>query len=152
MLYPMTSLSSVRSLALTAALLVSSLAYTGCGAKEEEAAQAPVAEKPAADAAQASNQAEESTTESTVQVFTPADIKASMTAADSALKVNDYEKATDALLKVQLSGALKNNDQAKLDHYQRMVQLQQKLAEAAASGDAKATRAAALLRQASGAP
>lgn len=139
----------LRRAALGATLLALTLVLPGCGSKEEESAAAP-APAPAAESAQAAAPAEESTTESTVQVFTPADIKASMTAADSALKANDYEKATDALLKVQLSGALKNNDQAKLDHYQRMVQLQQKIAEATISGDPKAQRAAALLRQAGG--
>lgn len=133
-----------RVFPLLAALLVA-VPLVGCGSKEEEAAvppPAPPAEETAAAPAQ-----EESTTDdiSMPQV----DVAATMGSADKAMQQNDYVAATDALLKLQMSGAMKNNDQAKVDHYARMVELQRKVAEAAASGDAKAQRAAALLRQGS---
>lgn len=123
------------------------LALVGCGAKEEETAAAPPPPTPPAEAAPAQ---EESTTETAggSGLAATVDVGSTMKATDAAIKHNDWVKATDGLLKLQMSGAINNNPQAKMDAYQKMVELQQRVAEAAASGDAKAQQAAALLRQA----
>jgi len=128
------------------------LGLTACGKKKEEEAAAPT---PPAEAATETAQAADSggsTTDSLPGDAPQVDVGATMTSADSALKRNDLMGATDALLKLQLSGAMKDNADAKLSHYQRMVELQKRVAEASANGDANAARAAALLRQAATTP
>lgn len=124
-------------------------ALVGCGSKEEEVASTPAPPPAATEETAAAPAQEESTTD---DLSVPSvDVTATMSAADNAMKQSDYVTATDALLKLQMSGAMKNNDQARVDHYARMVELQKRVADAAASGDAKAQRAAALLRQGAGA-
>lgn len=136
--------------ALAAGILLS-LTLTGCGSKEEETASAP-APRATAPAEEAAPAQEESTTETVggSGLAAAVDVNSTLKAADSAMRQNDLIKATDALLKLQLSGAMNNNPQAKIDHYQRMIDLQQRVAEAAARGDEKAQRAADLMRQAAG--
>lgn len=139
-------LTAVSSLALA-------LSLSGCGSKkEEETASAPPTPPPAAEAPAPAQ--EESTTESVSGsgLAAAVDVNATMKAADTAMRNNDLLQATDALLKLQLSGSIQKNPQAKMDAYTRMVELQQRIAEASARGDAKAQQAAALLRQGSMAP
>ncbi len=130
------------------AALLAALTLVGCGSKEEETAAAPPPPPPPAEAEAAPVQ-EESTTESVSGsgLAAAVDVGSTMKAADTAMRNNDLVKATDSLLKLQMSGAMANNPQAKVDHYQKMIELQQRVAEAAARGDAKAQQAAHLLRQ-----
>lgn len=134
----------IQMLRLLAALSLAGgvAAWSGCGAKEkaEEAATPP------ADQAQAEGEAapaegeghEESTTDTFVidmsQPASPADY-------DAAVKKQDYTQATDVLLRMNaqnVQGA---------DTLNRMRQLQDDVARAAASGDPKARQAAEMLRR-----
>ncbi len=136
---------------------VVALALAGCGGDDEIDTGEPAAEYDAGadpSAATAATEPEQSTTDvlqGNADGVPQVDIRASIRAADAALQRNDLVSATDALLKVQVSGALKNSPEAAVDHYQRMVELQRRVADAMVSGDPNAERAAALLRQAHGA-
>lgn len=57
--------------------------------------------------------------------------------ADAAIRARNYQLAADALVKMQISGAVQNDQQA-WDYNRRMTILQSQLAEAAAQGDARA--------------
>lgn len=132
----------VRWLAI-AGLGVATLQFVGCGKSEPaEEAAAPAPAKAAAEGeeqpAEATASEEESTTETFVvdmsQPATPADY-------DAAFKKQDYLRATDVVLRMDaqnVQGA---------DTLNRMRELQDEVARAAANGDPKAKQAADMLRR-----
>lgn len=129
------------------------LILAGCGGEGDSAEQAATtpAEQPAEatdQAAAESTPAEESTTDSLVISAESVNVEESLQAADQATKGKDWTKATDALLKLQISGALKS-DQQSWDYNRRMTVLQSQLIEAADNGDARAKAAIELLRKSS---
>ena len=136
-----------RWLTTLAALSASALLLgTGCGAKEEESAATetppPAESAPAEETAAAP--AEESTTDSIV--IQPMDVGETLASTDQAAKNKDWEKATDNLLKLQMTGSLKS-DAESWQYNRRMTVLQQQLLEAADGGDPKAQAAIELLRR-----
>ncbi len=139
-----------RHLLLTV-LAASSLAITGCGGGESESAEA----EPAAPAEQTETAAteeapaEESTTEESTTdsfVLQPMDVEATLSASDKAAQSRDWTAATDNLLKLQMSGSLKN-DAESWQYNRRMTVLQDQLLQAAENGDPKAKAAIDLLRR-----
>jgi hypothetical protein len=117
---------------------------TSCKKKEETVA-APPAPETAAPVAQApAQQPQEQTPVDVTPITTaPADNAQALTAAENLRKTRDYEAAAATLLQIQqrqLSEA-----QAAAAHA-AMLQLQRDLINGVASGDAKAKKAADLLR------
>ena len=76
-------------------------------------------------------------------------IQGSFAAAEESLDNGDYEKAAQVLLKMQMSGALKNS-QDSWKYSSLMSEVQSVLASAAADGDKKAERTIEMLRQSRG--
>lgn len=76
-------------------------------------------------------------------------IKNSFAAAEESLDKGDYDKAAQVLLKMQMSGALKNNEDS-WRYSSLMTEVQTVLASAAADGDEKAQRTIEMLRQSRG--
>jgi hypothetical protein len=131
--------------ALAALISALALALTACGKKEEEAAAAPT--PPAAEETPAEETAsapEESTTDDLV--ISQVNVEETLSASDKAAKNKDWTAATDNLLKVQLSGSMKNDSES-WQYNRRMTVLQDQLIQAADSGDAKAQAAIELLRK-----
>jgi hypothetical protein len=124
-------------------LALAALLTAGCGKAEEEAAAAAPA--PAAEAV-AEAPAEAPATDAASSVGY-SDVQGTIQEADAALKAANLEKAADALIKMQLSGATRQNEQSAVDHYARMTELNRKVAEGLASGDPAARRAAELLQR-----
>ena len=73
----------------------------------------------------------------------------SFEAAEEALNNDDYERAAKILLKMQMSGNLKNNKDG-WRYSSLMTELQTVLASAAADGDKKAQQVINMLRQSRG--
>ncbi|MGE3309254.1 MAG: hypothetical protein AB7O66_04730 [Limisphaerales bacterium] len=127
-------------------LLASALAGGGCGkSAEEESAEAPPAAEtaPAEEVAETSAPEEESTTESALE---PMNVDETLRGSDKAVAASDWGSATDALLKLQMSGSIKT-DQQGWDYNNRMTVLQNKLIEAADNGDPKAQAAIERLKR-----
>lgn len=134
--------SAHRLAALFSAL---ALALTACGKKEEETAAEPT--PPAAEetpAAETASAPEESTTDDLV--ISQVNVEESLSASDKAAKNKDWTAATDNLLKVQLSGSMKN-DAESWKYNRQMTVLQDQLIQAADAGDPKAKAAIELLRK-----
>lgn len=123
------------------------LALIGAGCSKPAEEEAAVETPPAAETAPAEEQAaaapEESTTEDALE---PMNVEETLRGSDRAAQAKDWGGATDALLKLQLSGSIKS-DQHSWDYNKRMTALQQQLIEAADSGDPKAQAAIDLLKR-----
>lgn len=135
-----------RALTALSLFCASILLGVGCGKKAEEEAAAtppPAAETAAPAEEQASTTQEESTTEDALE---PMNVDETLRGSDKAVAAKDWGGATDALLKLQMSGSIKN-DQQSWDYNKRMTALQQQLVEAADSGDPKAQAAIDLLKR-----
>ena len=117
----------------------------GCSksAEEEVAATPPAAAPEATEQAAAETAPEETTTESALE---PMNVDETLRGSDKAVQSKDWSTATDALLKLQLSGSIQNDKQS-WDYNKRMTALQSQLIEAADSGDPKAQAAIELLRR-----
>ena len=76
-------------------------------------------------------------------------IQGNFAAAEESLDNGDYEKAAQVLLKMQMSGALKNSKDS-WKYSSLMSEVQSVLASAAADGDKKAQRTIEMLRQSRG--
>ena len=115
--------------------------------KKEEAVVVPPPSPEAAPVAQAVPEQTPSPApaDSTPIVTPPADTGQALTAAERARKTKDYEAAATTLLQIQQRQL--TEAQAAAAHA-AMVQLQQDLVNAVASGDAKAKKAADALRAA----
>ena len=137
---------------LLALLTASSLAITGCGGDGSESAEAEPASAPAEQTETAAAEeapAEESTTEESTTdsfVIQPMDVESTLAASDKAAQSRDWTAATDNLLKLQMSGSLKN-DAESWQYNRRMTVLQDQLLQAAENGDPKAKAAIDLLRR-----
>lgn len=140
-------LMAVRRLGSSAAvtLCVVALAGVGCSkAEEEDLASTPPEESTEAVEEQA---AEEPVEESTTDVaIAPMNVDDTLAGSDRAVQAKDWGTATDALLKLQLSGSIQNDKQS-WDYNRRMTVLQQQLIEAADNGDPKAQAAIELLKK-----
>ncbi len=130
---------------LVMTLLAFAIVGGGCGGKsEEEATEAAAAEEtaPAEEVAEA-NAPEESTTESALE---PMNVDETLRGSDKAVAAKDWSSATDALLKLQMSGSIQNDKQS-WDYNNRMTLLQSQLIEAADNGDPKAQAAIERLKR-----
>lgn len=126
------------------------LVGTGCGKSEEETdagsgdaaavEAAPVEEQAAAEE---SEPQDESTTEA---ALVPMNVDETLQGTDRAMQSRDWSSATDALLKLQMSGSIQT-DQQGWDYNKRMTQLQQNLIEAADNGDPRAQAAIERLKR-----
>jgi major membrane immunogen (membrane-anchored lipoprotein) len=76
-------------------------------------------------------------------------IQGSFAAAEKSLDDGDYEKAAQVLLKIQMSGALKNSKDS-WKYSSLMSEVQSVLASAAADGDKKAEKTIEMLRRSRG--
>ncbi|MBL9128238.1 MAG: hypothetical protein JNL97_11345 [Verrucomicrobiales bacterium] len=135
-----------RAVSPLALLCTSIVLSVGCGKKAEEEVAAtppPAAESAAPAEEQASTTQEESTTE---DALAPMNVDETLRGSDNAVAAKDWGGATDALLKLQMSGSIKN-DQQSWDYNKRMTALQQRLVEAADNGDPKAQAAIDLLKR-----
>ena len=131
---------------LRVSVLASLMALFGAGCSKPAEEEAAVETPPATEAAPAEEQAaaaEESTTEDALE---PMNVEETLRGSDRAAQAKDWGGATDALLKLQLSGSIKS-DQHSWDYNKRMTALQQQLIEAADSGDPKAQAAIDLLKR-----
>ncbi|MBL9139691.1 MAG: hypothetical protein JNK85_27730 [Verrucomicrobiales bacterium] len=133
----------------TLAALISALALalTACGKKEEEVAatEAPAqTTEEAAPAEETASAQEESTTDDLV--ISQIDVQETLNASDKAAQAKDWQAATDNLLKIQLSGSMKNDSES-WQYNRRMTVLQDQLIQAADAGDPKAKAAIELLRK-----
>jgi hypothetical protein len=70
---------------------------------------------------------------------------------DALVQQRKYESAVDAMLRAQAAQAGRQNDAQRLEYHNRMRLLQQQVAQAMASGDPEAQKAARLLQHYSGA-
>lgn len=77
------------------------------------------------------------------------DAQAQMQQVDTRLQSNDYEGAVDALLRAQIAAQQQQTTtaQQRVDQHNRMRLVQKQIADAMASGDPNAQRAARLLMQ-----
>lgn len=138
----------IRTLAALSVML--SLVGAGCSKEAEEestAAAEPAATEsaPAEESTEtAAAPAEESTTD-TINIQ-QMDVGQTLAETDQATKAQDWGKATDNLIKLQLSGSLKS-DAESWQYNRRMTLLQDQLMEAAENGDPKAQQAIELLRR-----
>jgi hypothetical protein len=133
--------SQIRLLVL---FLGSALILSGCGGADETEAttETEMVETPPVEVVQ--EEPEQSTTDTLVmQQF---DVQESLTASDKAAQNQDWQGATDNLLKLQLSGSIKSVEDS-WKYNQRMTALQSQLIEAADRGDPKAQAAIDLLRR-----
>lgn len=125
-------------------LMGSALAWSGCGGGDdtEAAAETEMVETETVEVVQ--EEPEASTTDTLVmQQF---DVQETLAASDKAVQNQDWEAATDNLLKLQLSGSIKSVEDS-WKYNQRMTALQSQLIEAADRGDAQAQAAIELLRR-----
>lgn len=126
------------------------LVGAGCGKSEEET-DAGSGDAAAAEAAPAEDQVvaeetepqDESTTEA---ALVPMNVDETLRGTDQAMQSRDWSSATDALLKLQMSGSIQS-DQQSWDYNKRMTQLQQSLIDAADNGDARAQAAIERLKR-----
>ena len=133
---------------ISSIVIVFSLALMmGCKKKEQAVAAPPAPEQPVANAQPAPDQASGAAAAAPVEPITtaPADTGQALTAAESARKTKDYEKAAATLLQIQQR---RLSDQQAAAAAAQMQQLQRDLVNGVASGDANAKAAADLLRQA----
>ncbi|MCL4178399.1 MAG: hypothetical protein KJ072_11745 [Verrucomicrobia bacterium] len=132
------------SLAWCPALVVLSLAFAGC--KKEEAPP-PAAAAPV----EAAEPAPAPAPEPVYAQPAPADdVQAQIAQIDTRMQSQDYEGAADAILRAQIAAQQQQSmltDQQRLDYHNRMRMLQKQVADAMASGDPNAQRAARLLMQ-----
>lgn len=119
---------------------------TGCGKAEEEPAAAAAGEAAPVAAAVEAPAAEPGVAE-TFSDSGFADVQGTIQEADAALQAANLEKAADALIKMQVSGATMQSEQVAVDHYMRMTELNRKVSEGLLSGDPAARRAAELLQK-----
>ncbi len=119
--------------------LASQFLFSACSKKEEPAPQAAAPAPAAPEAAKPDEAATASGAKPNVNV------SKEIAKADTSLKQRDYEAAADSLLKAQYSGQPMTKSQT-VDHYNKMRQLQQQIAEAMMHNDPKAKAAAELLR------
>lgn len=136
---------------LAALFAAAALALAGCGGGDSESAEAEAPATPAAETETAETAAveEESTTEESTTdsiVLQPMDVDSTLAASDKAAQSRDWTTATDNLLKLQMSGSLKN-DAESWQYNRRMTVLQDQLLQAAENGDPKAKAAIELLRK-----
>lgn len=130
---------------LGAGLAIIALALAGCGKEETPAAAAPVAEvdptpAPAPEAVQA------------IQPDAPPtdEVAAQVQQFDTRMQNRDFEGAADVILRAQLAAQQQQemlSPQQRIDNHNRMRMLQKQIADAMASGDPNAQRAARLLMQ-----
>ncbi len=130
---------------LCAGLAALALVSVGCGKEETPAAVAPVAEvapapAPASEPAQA-----------ILPDAPPTDeVQAQVQQFDTRLQNRDFEGAVDVILRAQLAAQQQQDmlsSQQRIDNHNRMRLLQKQIADAMASGDPNAQRAARLLMQ-----
>jgi hypothetical protein len=139
------TLLSKTVLGLAAAVLV--LTAAGCSKEEAPppAAAAPTQETPPAEAAPlpapvVAQQPDAPPDEPQVQ----------LQVLDTRMANQDYEGAVDVILRAQIAAQQNQSalsDQQRIDYHNRMRQLQKQIADAIASGDPNAQRAARLLMQ-----
>jgi hypothetical protein len=130
---------------LCAGLAVLALTVAGCGKEETPAAATPVAEvaptpAPAPEAAPA------------IQPDAPPtdEVAAQVQQFDTRMQNRDFEGAADVILRAQLAAQQQQemlSPQQRIDNHNRMRLLQKQIADAMASGDPNAQRAARLLMQ-----
>ena len=129
---------------LCAVLAILAFALVGCGKEETPAAAVPVAEvatpAPAPEAAPA------------IQPDAPPtdEVAAQVQQFDTRLQNQDFEGAADIILRAQLQAQQQQSTlsaQQRIDNHNRMRLLQKQIADAMASGDPNAQRAARLLMQ-----
>jgi hypothetical protein len=136
------NLKRLRALAICSALTL--ILSAGCGKKEAPpAAAAPVESAPAA----ASDPAPQPVYAQPAPVD---DVQAQMQQIDTRMQNQDYEGAVDAILRAQIAAQQQQamiSDQQRLDYHNRMRNVQKQIADAMASGDPNAERAARLLMQ-----
>jgi hypothetical protein len=132
-----------QGLLLWCGCLAAWMLVTGCGKKEEAEAPAPAtaeAEPPAA--AEAAPEPASDTPPAPV-----VDAAAAFAEQDRAMRNKDFEAAADAMIRLQMSNVQMTEQQA-YDQVNRMRDLSKQIADAYASGDPKAIRAAEMMRQA----
>ena len=128
---------------LCAGLAILALGLVGCGKEETPAATTPVAEvapAPAPEAAPA------------IQPDAPPtdEVAAQIQQFDTRMQNRDFEGAADVILRAQLAAQQQQSTlsaQQRVDNHNRMRLLQKQIADAMASGDPNAQRAARLLMQ-----
>jgi hypothetical protein len=77
-------------------------------------------------------------------------VQAQIAQIDNRMQSQDYEGAADVILRAQIAAQQQQSmltDQQRLDYHNRMRMLQKQVADAMASGDPNAQRAARLLMQ-----
>lgn len=128
-------MKSIYLRSLPAALLAGvALTLAACSKDETDESAAAPAPEPVAEAAPAEAVAEAAPE----PVFESAgNVEGTVAETDAALQQKNYQLAADSLIKMQISGAVQNDQQA-WDYNRRMTILQGQLAEAAAGGDARA--------------
>lgn len=135
---------------LSALLAALALALTACSKSEEEtaASEPPPAAEGSGEAAPAEEETASAPEESTTDdlVISQIDVQETLNASDKAAQSKDWQTATDNLLKIQMSGSMKN-DAESWQYNRRMTVLQDQLIQAADAGDPKAKAAIELLRK-----
>lgn len=127
-----------------ACLLAGALFAGGCSKEAEEEVVATPTPAPTEETAEAAEApAEESTTEA---ALVPMNVDETLRGSDQAVAAKDWGTATDALLKLQMSGSIQNDKQS-WDYNRRMTVLQDQLIQAADAGDPKAQAAIELLKK-----
>jgi PBP1b-binding outer membrane lipoprotein LpoB len=136
------NLKRLRALATCSALTL--ILSAGCGKEEAPPeAAAPVESAPAA----APDPAPQPVYAQPAPVD---DVQAQMQQIDTRMQNQDYEGAVDAILRAQIAAQQQQamiSDQQRLDYHNRMRNVQKQIADAMASGDPNAERAARLLMQ-----
>ncbi len=133
-------MKSLSLLSRVASLTVALVFLIGCGASDPE---------PVAVIEEATPEPTNTTEDKKPKKKSYSLIANSFEAAEASLDKGDYDKAVQVLLKMQLSGQLKNNKDS-WRYSSLMSQVQSELASAAADGDKKAQRAIEMLRQSRG--
>jgi hypothetical protein len=130
---------------LGAALAALALVSIGCSKEEAPAAVAPVAEVDPAPAP-----APEATQAILPDAPPTDEVQAQVQQFDTRLQNRDFEGAVDVMLRAQLAAQQQQDmlsAQQRVDNHNRMRLLQKQIADAMASGDPNAQRAARLLMQ-----
>lgn len=122
----------------------------GCS-KKEAATETPAASAKPKSAADAAGQAQPAAETAAADAGADTgggggDFRSQWNSYDTAIKKKDYESAAGVLLKAQLSKAPMTQQQG-FDYINHMRELSKKIADAAASGDPNAQRAAEMMRQ-----
>lgn len=134
----------IRVWCVTACSALTLILAVGCGKSEAPPeAAAPVEAAPAA--------APEPAPQPVYAQPAPVDdVQAQMQQIDNRMHNQDYEGAVDVILRAQIAAQQQQamiSDQQRLDYHNRMRNVQKQIADAMASGDPNAERAARLLMQ-----